>query len=52
VRQDADPDGRRAVGRAVERAAPPAPLGWQAGAPTLYQSTLTPTGAVYTPLGP
>ena len=27
-------------------------LGWQAGAPTLYQSALTPAGAVYTPLGP
>jgi 2'-5' RNA ligase len=52
VRQDAGLEERRAVGRAVEGAAPPAPLSWQAGAPTLYQSTLTPAGAVYTPLGP
>lgn len=52
VRQDAGPEERRAVGRAVGHAAPPAPLSWEAGAPTLYQSTLTPAGAVYTALGP
>jgi 2'-5' RNA ligase len=52
VRQDVGPEERAAVGRAVERAAPPAPLAWPAGAPTLFQSALTPAGAVYTALGP
>jgi 2'-5' RNA ligase len=52
VRQQAGPEERRALGRAVEGAAPPAPLAWAAGGPALFQSTLTPAGAAYTALGP
>lgn len=52
ARKDARPDQLRAVGEAVAKAAPPAPLAWEAGHPTLYQSTLTPRGAIYTALGP
>jgi 2'-5' RNA ligase len=52
VRQEAGPEERRALGRAVERAGPPAALAWEAGGPTLFQSALTPAGAVYTALGP
>lgn len=52
VRQEAGPEERRAIGRAVERAAALAPLSWEAAGPTLYQSTLTPRGAVYKALGP
>jgi 2'-5' RNA ligase len=52
VRQEAGPEERQALGRAIERAEAPAPLAWQAGGPTLFQSALTPAGAVYTALGP
>ena len=48
----ADLEGGSAIGRAVERAAALAPLSWEAAGPTLYQSTLTPRGAVYKALGP
>jgi 2'-5' RNA ligase len=47
VRPTAGPGERRAVGAAIAGAAPPVPLAWQAGAPQLYESTLTPSGAVY-----
>ncbi|GAB4427648.1 MAG: RNA 2',3'-cyclic phosphodiesterase [Chloroflexi bacterium OHK40] len=42
----------RALGAAVVACAPPAPLVWEAAGPTLYESTLTRAGAVYTVLGP
>lgn len=50
ARQDARPDQLRALGQALARAEPPAPLTWDAGPPHLFQSTLTPRGAVYTRL--
>lgn len=52
ARQDASPSQLRALGEAVTRAAPPAPLAWDAGTPALFQSTLTPQGSRYTRLGP
>lgn len=51
VRQGARPEQLRTLGDALANAAPPAPLQWEAGPPTLFQSTLTPGGAVYTRLG-
>ncbi len=52
VRQSAGPRERRAIGEVLARAAPPAPLAWEAGPPALFQSVLAPGGAVYTRLGP
>ncbi|HMQ31638.1 MAG TPA: RNA 2',3'-cyclic phosphodiesterase [Chloroflexaceae bacterium] len=52
VRQGVGPAERRAVAEALARTAPPAPLAWEAGRPALFQSALTPRGAVYTRLGP
>lgn len=51
VRGEAGRDELRALGEAVAAAPRPSPLAWQAGPPILFQSTLTPGGAVYTPLG-
>lgn len=48
VRPDARPEQTRALADLLARAAPPAPVAWPGGAPRLYQSTLTPQGAVYT----
>jgi 2'-5' RNA ligase len=52
MRQEARPEQLRALGDALAGAAPPAPLEWEAGRPTLFQSTLTPRGPVYRALGP
>lgn len=52
ARKDAGPGELRAIGAALARAPAPAPIVWAAGRPTLYQSVLTPRGAVYTALGP
>lgn len=52
ARPDAGPVELRALGEALAHAAPLAPLAWEAGAPALYQSTLTAEGARYTRLGP
>lgn len=52
ARPDAAPAALRALGEALARVAPPPPLSWTAGAPALFQSTLTPQGARYTRLGP
>jgi 2'-5' RNA ligase len=52
ARQGAAPAALRALGEALDRAAHPPPLEWEAGRPTLYASRLGPGGAVYTALGP
>jgi 2'-5' RNA ligase len=52
ARQDARPEALRALGAALGAVEPPPPLVWEAGRATLYQSTLTPRGAIYTDLGP
>jgi 2'-5' RNA ligase len=52
VRQGARPKELQALGEAFARLAPPTPLAWEAGPPLLFQSTLTPAGAVYRRLGP
>ena len=51
IRQEAHPAQLHALGVALARVAPPAPSVWEAGRPTLFQSTLTARGAVYTRLG-
>jgi 2'-5' RNA ligase len=50
ARQEARPEQLRALGEALARAKRPAPLVWEAVRPSLFQSTLTPHGAVYTRL--
>lgn len=52
VRPDATPSALRSLGDAIACAAPPPALGWEAGPPLLFQSTLTAKGAIYTQLGP
>lgn len=52
VRSEARPAQLRALAATLRAAEPPPPLGWQAGQPILYQSTLTPHGPSYTALGP
>jgi RNA 2',3'-cyclic 3'-phosphodiesterase len=52
ARQDVGPAQIQALAAALATAAPPAPAGWQAGRPLLFESRSTPRGVVYTPLGP
>ncbi|NTU83837.1 MAG: RNA 2',3'-cyclic phosphodiesterase [Chloroflexales bacterium] len=51
ARQEASPEQLRALGEALARIQPPAPLIWEATRPILFQSILTPRGATYTQLG-
>jgi 2'-5' RNA ligase len=51
TRQEARPEQLHALGVALARAALPAPVEWATGRPTLFQSTITPRGAVYIRLG-
>jgi RNA 2',3'-cyclic 3'-phosphodiesterase len=50
AQRTAHPLRLEALGTAIERAAPPAPLSWPGGRPILFQSTLGAGGAVYTRL--
>lgn len=52
VRQDTRPEQLRTLAAALAATPPPAPLAWEAGRPILFQSTLTPQGAIYRRLGP
>lgn len=52
VRREATPAQRAALGSALGSLSPPRSVAWQSGYPLLFQSTLTPTGSIYTELGP
>ncbi len=52
VRRDATPVQQADLGAAVRRLPPPRPITWSGGPPILFQSTLTPAGAVYRALRP
>jgi 2'-5' RNA ligase len=52
VRREATESQRAALGAAIAALPPPQPMPWQSGLPILYQSTLTPQGAIYQALGP
>lgn len=52
VRRDATPSQRTALGTAIAALDPPQPCSWESGPPLLFQSTLTPTGAIYQKRGP
>ncbi|MCG8346789.1 MAG: RNA 2',3'-cyclic phosphodiesterase [Chloroflexales bacterium] len=52
VRREATEYQRAALGAAIAALSPPHPITWQSGSPILYQSTLTPQGAIYQALGP
>jgi 2'-5' RNA ligase len=52
ARQDVGPADLQALAAALRAAAPPAPVGWDAGRPLLFQSISTPNGVVYTVVGP
>lgn len=52
VRQEASLEQIQALGEAVANAPALAIVDWNAGEPALYESTLTPSGAVYRRLGP
>jgi 2'-5' RNA ligase len=47
VRRDATPAQRSRLGSAIAALPAPPPLSWQSGVPALFQSTLTPRGALY-----
>lgn len=48
VRQDATPEQRASLGTVIARLPAPPPVRWAPGSPILFQSTLTPSGAIYT----
>ncbi len=52
VRREATPAQRAALGSALGSLSPPRSITWQSGHPLLFKSTLTPTGSIYTELGP
>jgi RNA 2',3'-cyclic 3'-phosphodiesterase len=52
VRREATPAQRVALGTALGSLSPPRSVTWQSGHPLLFRSTLTPTGSIYTELGP
>ncbi|MCU0493566.1 MAG: RNA 2',3'-cyclic phosphodiesterase [Chloroflexaceae bacterium] len=47
VRREATPPQLRDLAAALAATEPPLPIAWEIGPPLLYQSTLTPQGAVY-----
>lgn len=52
VRREASPSQRVTLGNAIAALPPPGRIAWQSAPPTLFQSTLTPDGAMYRELGP
>lgn len=52
ARQDVSPEQIQRLSQALRAAEPPAPLGWVAGRPQLFESRSTARGVVYTALGP
>ncbi|PDW02987.1 RNA 2',3'-cyclic phosphodiesterase [Candidatus Viridilinea mediisalina] len=48
VRQGVNQLRLEALGSTIERHPPPRPLSWPSGRPILFESTLTPQGALYT----
>ncbi len=52
VRRAATLPQRTALGTALGTLPSLRPVAWQSGYPLLFQSTLTPTGSIYTELGP
>jgi 2'-5' RNA ligase len=51
VRREATPQQRATLGTALETLPQPHKTVWQAGAPILFQSTLTPDGPIYRKVG-
>lgn len=47
TRRTASSAQRAALGSAIAALPPPQPISWMSGPPILYQSTLTPTGAIH-----
>ena len=51
VRREATSQQVAAIGQAMRELLAPTPYAWECGRPILFQSTLTPQGAVYTRVG-
>lgn len=50
VRRDAQTAQLTTLGKAIAALEPPQPISWQSGPPSLFQSTRTPEGPIYTNL--